>query len=79
LADLLLESDLTGRLGEIRSPTLLLSPEASPFIPVQVMVQMREQIPGAELQVFAHARHGLPLSHGARCARVLRDFLARRG
>lgn len=79
LADLLLASDLTGRLSEIRAPTLLLSPEASPFIPVQVMVQMREQIPGAELQVFSHARHGLPLSHGARCARVLRDFLARHG
>ncbi len=79
LADLLLASDLTPRLGEIRMPTLLLSPEGSPFIPVEVMVGMREKIAGAELQVFAHARHGLPLSHGARCARVVRDFLERRG
>jgi pimeloyl-ACP methyl ester carboxylesterase len=78
LANLLLGADLTGRLGEIRVPTLLLSPDSSPFIPARVMLEMRERIAGAELQVFAHAKHGLPLSHGARCARVLRDFLARR-
>jgi pimeloyl-ACP methyl ester carboxylesterase len=40
-------------------------------------VRLRTQIADAELQVFAHAKHGLPLSHGARCARVVRDFLAR--
>jgi len=78
LADMLLGADLTARLGEIRVPTLLLSPDASPFIPLEVMVGMRSMIAGAELQVFAHARHGLPLTHGDRCARVLRDFLVRR-
>jgi pimeloyl-ACP methyl ester carboxylesterase len=78
LADLLLRTDLTPRLSEIGMPALLLSPDASPFIPLEVMVAMRSRIPAAELQVFAHARHGLPLSHGARCARVLRDFLQRR-
>jgi pimeloyl-ACP methyl ester carboxylesterase len=78
LADLLLATDFSGRLGDIRVPTLLLSPEASPFIPVEIMVGMREKLPDAELQVFAHARHGLPLSHGAQCAEVLRNFLSRR-
>ena len=78
LADLLLRTDLTPRLGEIAVPALLLSPDASPFIPLEVMVGLRSRIPAAELQVFAHAKHGLPLSHGARCARVLRDFLVRR-
>jgi pimeloyl-ACP methyl ester carboxylesterase len=77
LADLLLATDYSSRLTEIGVPTLLLSPEASPFIPLEIMAGMREKIAGAELQVFAHAKHGLPLSHGARCARVLRDFLAR--
>lgn len=77
LADLLLRTDLTPRLGEIGLPALLLSPDASPFIPLEAMVSLQRQIPGAELQVFAHTRHGLPLSHGARCARVLRDFLQR--
>jgi len=78
LADLLLASDLTPALAHIRVPTLLMSPDASPFIPLDVMVAMRSAIPDAELQVFAHAKHGLPLSHGSRCARVLRDFLERR-
>src|SRR5262249_4566985 len=54
LADLLLATDLTGRLGEIRMPTLLLSPDASPFIPAQAMAAMHALIVGSELQVFAH-------------------------
>jgi pimeloyl-ACP methyl ester carboxylesterase len=78
LADLLLATDFTDRLGAIRVPTLLLSPDSSPFIPLEIMVRLRTQIADAELHVFAHAKHGLPLSHGARCARVVRDFLARR-
>jgi pimeloyl-ACP methyl ester carboxylesterase len=78
LADLLLATDFTDRLSEIRVPTLLLSPDSSPFIPLEIMVRLRTQIADAELQVFAHAKHGLPLSHGARCARVVRDFLTRR-
>ena len=78
LADLLLTSDLTQRLPEIKAPTLLLAPEASPFIPLEVMAAMRATIPGAELQVFAHAKHGLPLSHGHQCAEVSRDFLQRK-
>ena len=77
LADLLLATDLTPRLGEIEAPTLLMSPDASPFIPLNVMVEMRAKIPRAELQVFAHAKHGLPLSHGHACAQVLWNFLER--
>lgn len=79
LADLLLATDYSAQLGAIAAPTLLLSPEASPFIPAEIMVGLREKIAGAELQVFAHAKHGLPLSHGAQCAEVLRGFLGRRG
>jgi len=78
LADLLLATDLTARLGEIRIPTLLLSPDASPFIPAEAMAALHAMIPGAELQVFAHSKHGLPLSHGQRCAHVLSEFLERR-
>jgi pimeloyl-ACP methyl ester carboxylesterase len=78
LADLLLGADLTPRLGEIALPTLLLSPQSSPFIPLEVMAAMRAAIPGAELQVFAHSRHGLPLSHGRACAETLAAFLRRR-
>lgn len=78
LADLLIETDLLPELGSIRAPTLLLSPDGSPFIKLELMAEMRDTIPDAELQVFAHARHGLPLSHGPACASVLAGFLARR-
>lgn len=78
LADLLLGADLTPRLGEIAVPTLLLSPQSSPFIPLEVMAAMRAAIPGAQLQVFAHSKHGLPLSHARACADTLAAFLARR-
>jgi pimeloyl-ACP methyl ester carboxylesterase len=77
LADLLLNADLTPRLGDIRVPTLLLCPEASPFIPLEVMASMRTAITGAELQAFAHSKHGLPLSHGRACAQATLDFLTR--
>ncbi len=77
IADLVATANLSSELGRINVPTLLISPDASPFIPVTVMAEMKQQIPDCELQVFAHTRHGLPLSHGAACAQVLRDFLAR--
>ena len=78
LADMLLTCDLTKQLRNIRLPTLLLSPDDSPFIPARIMAGMREEIPDAELEVFANSRHGLPLSHGEACARVYAKFLARR-
>ena len=79
IADLLAATDLSADLDRIRVPTLLLCPDASPFIPVTVMAEMKQRIPDCELQVFAHTRHGLPLSHGRESAMVLRDFLRRRG
>ena len=74
----LIGTDLTARLGEIRCPTLLLHPDGSPFIPVPIMVELHRQLPDAELNVFGHARHGLPFSHAIQCSAGLRDFLARR-
>jgi len=78
LADMLLAADFISDLGHIQKPTLLLSPDNSPFVPAAIMAGMREDIRDAELDVFAHSRHGLPLSHGEACARVLADFLMRR-
>ena len=78
LADLLLGADFSKDLSNIQTPTLLLSPDGSPFIPATIMQSMHDMISGSELQVFAHSRHGLPFSHGEACARVLADFLARR-
>jgi pimeloyl-ACP methyl ester carboxylesterase len=69
--------DLSARLGEFRLPVLLLHGDSSPFIPVSISASLLAGLPDGCLQVFARARHGLPLSHGTECARVLRTFLDR--
>ena len=78
LANLLLETDMTPDIGRITMPTLLLCPDASPFIPVALMTELHDGLPDSEMQVFAHARHGLPFSHGRECGHALRQFLNRR-
>ena len=78
IAALLLRTDLSDRVPGIQAPTLVLSPDSSPFIPVAIAAALHGRIPGAELQVFPHARHGMPLSHGRECAAALLDFLTRR-
>lgn len=78
LADLLIGTDLTTSLPSIGVPTLLLAPDASPFVPLEVSLEMCRQIPQCEIQVFAGARHGLVCSHGVACAQILKQFLARR-
>jgi len=71
----LIGTDLTPRLAEIRCPTLLLHPDGSPFIPVSVMAALHSGLPDSELNVFGRSRHGLPFSHAAQCAQALRTFL----
>jgi pimeloyl-ACP methyl ester carboxylesterase len=71
----LVGTDLTARLGEIRCPTLLLHPDGSPFIPIPIMAELHRHLPNAELNVIGHSRHGLPYSHADRCSALLRSFL----
>lgn len=71
----LIGTDLTRRLPEIKCPTLLLHPDGSPFIPVSVMADLLKGLPDAELNVFGRSRHGLPFSHSVQCAQALRSFL----
>lgn len=77
LANLLLETDLAPDIGRITVPTLLLCPDASPFIPVALMADLHAGLPDSEMHVVAHSRHGLPFSHGPECGRALRNFLDR--
>ena len=70
--------DLSSELSSVRTPVLVLHPDASPFIPVSAAVQLYNGLPNSELHVFGHAKHGLPFSHGRDCAAALRRFLARR-
>ena len=71
----LLGTDLSSRLKDVRCPTLLLHPDGSPFIPVPVMAELHRLLPDAELNVIGHSRHGLPYSHAALCASLVRAFL----
>ena len=73
----LVGADLTPKLSRLKQPVLLLHGDASPFIPVKVMAELQSLLPDARFHVFEHARHGLPFSHGAECAKVLREFLTR--
>ncbi|MBI3044463.1 MAG: alpha/beta hydrolase [Betaproteobacteria bacterium] len=71
----LVGTDLRPQLPGVECPVLLLHPDASPFIPVDVMVDLYHRLANARLQIFANARHGLPFSHAKTCARILREFL----
>ncbi|MBS0220754.1 MAG: alpha/beta fold hydrolase [Proteobacteria bacterium] len=71
----LIGTDLTPRLAEIRCPTLVLHPDSSPFIPVPVVAELHRLLPDARLNIIGPARHGLPFSHAAQCTGLLRSFL----
>lgn len=73
---LLAGADLSPDLDPVSMPVLLLHGDSSPFIPVPVLADLKARLSDARLQVFAHARHGLPFSHARECAQVLREFLA---
>lgn len=78
LADMLIATDLTAELSTIRTPTLLLAPDSSPFVPLEVALDAHARIPRCELRVFTGVQHGLVASHGGACARAVREFIERR-
>jgi len=78
LADVLVATDLTERLGEISVPTLVLHPDASPFIPLPMALELHARIPTSEIRIFPGVRHALAHTHAAACAGALREFLLRR-
>ena len=78
VADMLIKADLTADLPRIDVPTLVLAPGSSPFVSADVLREIADAVPGAELHPFPGARHGLPYSRGAACAGVLRRFLGDR-
>jgi pimeloyl-ACP methyl ester carboxylesterase len=74
----LVGADLSARLPEISAPTLLLHPDASPFVPVPIMADLHQRIANAQLKIFPGAKHGLPFSHAGVCSEALREFLIQR-
>ncbi len=79
LADLLIGTDLTQDLPAVTTPTLVLAPEASPFVPLAIAREIHALVPGSEIQEFGGVRHAIAYSHGPACARALWAFLSRRG
>ena len=75
VAAMLLGADLRPELDRVTCPVLILHPDASPFIPVETAAELERALPDARLQVFAHARHGLPFSHAAGCATAVSAFI----
>lgn len=78
-ADLLIRTDLTEHLGRITVPTLLIAPDSSPFVPLDIPAEIHRLIPASEVVVFPKARHGLPFSHARGCADAFLSFLRRNG
>ena len=77
-AAMLLGVDLRPELDRVACPVLLLHPDSSPFIPVETTAELKRALPDARLQVFPHARHGLPFSHAAECAAAVAGFIGGR-
>jgi len=69
------DTNLRARLTDVACPVLLLHGDGSPFIPAGVMAEMHAALPDSRLQIFAHAKHGLPFSHARECSAALRAFL----
>jgi pimeloyl-ACP methyl ester carboxylesterase len=78
LADVLVGTDLTDELGGITVPTLLLSPDSSPFVPLEVSLEIHAHIPRSEIRIYPGVRHAIVASHGRELSLALREFLERR-
>ena len=73
----LAEGDFRIGLENFAQPLFALMPDQSPYVPVSQAAELTQIVKQTELAVFRGARHGLPLSHGRECARLLVDFLDR--
>jgi len=73
------EYDLTGRLGEIACPTLVVVGRHDWRTPVQASQTIADGIPGAELVVFEESGHSPQLEEPEKFQSVVRDFLDRSG
>jgi pimeloyl-ACP methyl ester carboxylesterase len=74
MAKSLAETDTTTFLARIDSPTLLLWGEADARSPVAIGEQLRDAIPGAGLELIAHAGHVSNMEQPASFNRHVRRF-----
>jgi pimeloyl-ACP methyl ester carboxylesterase len=69
--------DSSGRLGEIRCPTLVLVGNKDILVPVAFSEELVQGIPGAELVVLDETGHGMLIETPEAVAQAMLDFLAR--
>lgn len=72
---ILLETDLRGRMAELRLPALLVHGNRDTLAPVAASRWMAERMPGARLRVIDGASHAPFLSHPATFMSELTQFL----
>lgn len=77
VADMLAATDLKPALRGLKPDLLILAPDQSPFVSLQMAEELHYSVSGSELHIFRGVRHGLPFSHADACARRLLDFLGR--
>lgn len=79
VSGLIRSMDLRPDLHRISTPILLLVGEASPFVPVEAVVDIRQAIgEAASLHVVSGARHGVVFSHPKECVAAFERFLCER-
>jgi pimeloyl-ACP methyl ester carboxylesterase len=69
-------TDLTGRLGAIRAPTLLLWSDVDPVSPLAVGEFLKARIPGARLRTVAGGSHAFASERAEEVAPLVRAHLA---
>ncbi|WP_285020742.1 alpha/beta fold hydrolase [Novosphingobium sp. fls2-241-R2A-195] len=67
--------DITGRLGEITAPTLVICGDSDPIIRVDEARELAAAIPGGSFALLAGSRHGITLEHRQRTADIVRAFV----
>jgi 3-oxoadipate enol-lactonase len=73
--ELISRFDVLGRLGELKIPARFLAAEHDTVSGPEALRRSVEVMPGAELVVFAHAGHLLPLEHPRLVAKSLLEGL----
>jgi pimeloyl-ACP methyl ester carboxylesterase len=78
LADLfrrIADFDITGRLGRITAPTLIVTGDRDPYIRRRSADRLAETIPGARLTVLEHTGHMFFAENTGAYQRLLIDWL----
>jgi len=71
--------DVSGQLGKIAVPTLVLTGDADRIVPVENSRRLAESIPGARLVTFPGAGHGFPFERFEETADAVTGFFRETG